>query len=250
MATASLLVVVDGVHCRLNFTSSLISVGSTAAERRCVKAFRFKGVAAQATKAQIEEQVRARSELRPAEFAGLEALAGPSLTEPSESHDADEVIREAAEVHNFEQQPTEVLVCRPTRKRQQPEWLQPAEELLGFATGSRKRAKPPAPATTGAEPPTTPLLGPAPEMVTVLGPAPANRRAARRPHRRAPTAAPTATRAAAEPATAEPLPWWPTRAPTATPAAAEPAAAEPLPGWWPTPEEILALNNWPDAEYL
>ena len=149
-----------------HFTSSLISVGSTAAERRCVKAFRFKGVAAQATKAQIEKQVRARSELRPAEFAGLEALAGPSLTEPSESHDADEVIREAAEVHNFQQQPTEVLVCRPTRKRQQPEWLQPAEELLGFATGSRKRAKPSAPATTGAEPPTTPLLGPAERGVT------------------------------------------------------------------------------------
>ena len=143
MATASLLVVVDGVHCRLNFTSSLISVGSTAAERRCVKAFRFKGVAAQATKVQIEEQVRARSALRPAEFARLNTLAGPSLTEPSESHDADEVVREAAELHNFQQQPTEVIVCRPTRKRQQPDWLQPAEELLQFATGTRKRARPP-----------------------------------------------------------------------------------------------------------
>ena len=142
-ATASLLAVVDGVHCRLNFTSSLISVGSTAAERRCVKAFRFKGVAAQATKVQIEEQVRARSALRPAEFARLNTLAGPSLTEPSESHDADEVVREAAELHNFQQQPTEVLVCRPTRKRQQPEWLQPTEELLEFATGTRKRARPP-----------------------------------------------------------------------------------------------------------
>ena len=37
---------------------------------------------------------------------------------------------------------TEVLVCRPRRKRKQPEWLVPPEALRACATGSRKRKRP------------------------------------------------------------------------------------------------------------
>ena len=39
MAEASLLVVVDGVRCRLNFKTANIVVGTTEAERKLVKVF-------------------------------------------------------------------------------------------------------------------------------------------------------------------------------------------------------------------
>ena len=38
--------------------------------------------------------------------------------------------------------PTEVLVCRPKRKPQQPDMFTPMEQLRDFATGSRKRRRP------------------------------------------------------------------------------------------------------------
>ena len=60
MAAASLPVVVDGVKCRLNFKSSCVTVGTSAAERKLVKAFVFDGDAALATPEQVEAQVRAR----------------------------------------------------------------------------------------------------------------------------------------------------------------------------------------------
>ena len=60
MAEASLLVVVDGVRCRLNFKRANVVVGTTTAERKLVKAFDFKGDATQATAAQVEVLVRAR----------------------------------------------------------------------------------------------------------------------------------------------------------------------------------------------
>lgn len=60
MAAASLPVVVDGVRCRLNFTNARVIVGTTAAERKLVKPFVFKGDAALATPEQVEAQVRAR----------------------------------------------------------------------------------------------------------------------------------------------------------------------------------------------
>ena len=64
MAAASLPVVVDGVRCRLNFKSSCVTVGTSAAERRLVKPFVFDSDAAQATAAQVEAQVRSRSRCR------------------------------------------------------------------------------------------------------------------------------------------------------------------------------------------
>ena len=69
--------------------------------------------------------------------AGSTAAAAEAAPEPRPEQPPHEQER-STQPHN-----TEVLVCRPKRKRQQPEWLQPAEEPLGFATGTRKRARPP-----------------------------------------------------------------------------------------------------------
>ena len=144
---ASLAVVVDGVKCRLNFKRANIVVGTTAAERKLVKAFDFKGDATQATAAQVEALVRARpgfNELVARAVAELPA-ADEALVERSD--DAERAQARAA----AEQQQTEVLVCRPNRtraaaERQQTELFQFTGALRDRATGTRWSRKRPRPA--------------------------------------------------------------------------------------------------------
>lgn len=108
---ASLAVVVNGVKCRLNFKRANIVVGTTAAKRKLVKAFDFKGDATHVTAAQVEALVRAQpgfNELVARAVAELPA-ADEALLERSDGA-ARAQARAAAE-----QQQTEVLVCRPNR---------------------------------------------------------------------------------------------------------------------------------------
>ena len=91
MAAASLPVVVDGVRCRLNFKSSCVTVGTSAAERRLVKPFVFDGDAAQATAAQVEAQVRARPGFDALAARAVQAVppaADDPLAQPSDAEPA------------------------------------------------------------------------------------------------------------------------------------------------------------------
>ena len=92
-ACMSLPVVVDGVRCRLNFKNARVIVGTTAAERKLVKPFVFKGDPEQATAEQVQALVRARPGFD--ELAALalqavlpaadDALAEPSSAEPAQA---------------------------------------------------------------------------------------------------------------------------------------------------------------------
>ena len=120
----SIAVEVDGVRCSLNVKSSLITIGSTAAERRAAgKAFRYDGDAEHATAALLEVQVRAR----PGVAAVLAARAAAAATEPGGSAGASESPEPAGEGSDAlvgRQNPTEVLVpWRPKRSRQEPDFL-------------------------------------------------------------------------------------------------------------------------------
>ena len=111
----------DGVVCRVTKYEkrTLVQVGTEAATRYT---FDLKSASWKDDEA-IRKQARAHKK-----WAALApARASSSSEEPST------VEQQAAA--------TELLVCRPRRKRQVPDWLQPMEGLRDFATGSRKRQR-------------------------------------------------------------------------------------------------------------
>ena len=103
------------------------------------------GARGQARRRKRDEEVAAARKLhemiiQAATTAGSTAAAAEAAPEPRPEQPPHEQER-PAQAHN-----TEVLVCRPRRKRKQPEWLQPAEGLRECATGTRKRKRPALPA--------------------------------------------------------------------------------------------------------
>ena len=102
------------------------------------------GARSQARRRKRDEEVAAARKLhemnQAATTAGSTAAAAEAAPEPRPEQPPHEQER-PAQAHN-----TEVLVCRPRRKRKQPEWLQPAEGLRECATGTRKRKRPALPA--------------------------------------------------------------------------------------------------------
>ena len=145
MAAASLPVVVDGVRCRLNFKSSCVTVGTSAAERRLVKPFVFDGDAAQATAAQVEAQVRARPGFDALAARAVQAVppaANDHLAQPSDAEPAQaaappqEELSASSEALEREQ--------RGGRLREQVQLFEPPVELREKATGARWSRKRPA----------------------------------------------------------------------------------------------------------
>ena len=137
---------VAGVQVSINKKSRLATVGTgLVGNNQRDQGWKFKGNVMTATLEQIEEQVRAR----PA-FAALAAVAAASSGTASSTAAAGAPAQPEALPEpplELEQRParahaTEVLVCRPRRKRKQPEWLVPPQALRACATGSRKRKRP------------------------------------------------------------------------------------------------------------
>ena len=85
---------VDGVGCRLNFKSSRVTVGTSKTARKLGISFPFVADATQASAAQVEEQVRARSGFDAlaarvaADLAANRAAAADALVEPSSAEPA------------------------------------------------------------------------------------------------------------------------------------------------------------------
>ena len=73
----------------------------------------------------------------------LKNKAGSSDAPADDSHRPGACVEEQQPAATEEQQPsaTEVLVWRPKRQRQVPDFLQPCDALREFATGSRKRGR-------------------------------------------------------------------------------------------------------------
>ena len=136
---------VDGVRCRLNFKSSCVTVGTSAAERRLVKPFVFDGDAVQATAAQVEAQVRARPGFDALAARAVQAVppaADDPLAQPSDAEPAQvaappqEELSASSEALEREQ--------RGGRLREQVQLFVPPVELREKATGARWSRKRPA----------------------------------------------------------------------------------------------------------
>lgn len=126
---------VDGVACRVtNYEKrTLVKVGTEAATRYT---FDLKSASWKDDEA-IRKQARAHKKWAALAPARASSSSEAATTAVSRVSDDAEAQLEAASGHR-----TDVLVCRPKRKRQEPDFLQPCEALREFATGSRKRKKP------------------------------------------------------------------------------------------------------------
>ena len=130
-------VVVDGVGCRLNFKSSRVTVGTSKTARKLGISFPFVADATQASAAQVEEQVRARSGFNAlaarvaADLAANRAAADDALVEPSSAEPA-----QAAAWLQEKPSASNDVIERGKRSRQQVELFQPdGDGLRNFAMG-------------------------------------------------------------------------------------------------------------------